>query len=79
MLLAMPMTDVKKRMKLSDIARSRTLTKEDWEKVTKACDVKSLYGLGAKHKEELLKAIKELEEEHDKEAKKTAQPRRRQG
>jgi len=33
-------------------------------------DIKSLYGLGAKHKKELLTAIKELEEEHDREAKK---------
>lgn len=32
-------------------------------------DVKALYGLGAEHKEKLLEAIKELEEEHDEEAK----------
>lgn len=76
MLLAIPMTDVKKGIKLSDIAGSCTLTKENWEKATKAFDIKSLYGLGVKHKKELLTAIKELEEEHDREARKTARPKR---
>jgi len=32
-------------------------------------DVKVLHGLGAEHKEKLLEAIRELEEEHDEEAK----------
>jgi len=30
---------LKKGMKLSDIAGSRTVTKEDWEKVTKAFEI----------------------------------------
>jgi len=32
-------------------------------------DIKALHGLGAEHKEKLLKGVKELEEEHDEEAK----------
>jgi len=32
-------------------------------------DIKALHGLGVEHKEKLLKGIKELEEEHDEEAK----------
>lgn len=42
--------------------------------VISMADIKSLYGLGAKYKQELLMAIKELEEEHDREAAKWQEP-----
>jgi len=62
-------TEIRRKYGLKDGDRVRIIDQGGVLMIIPLTDIKTLYGLGAEHKEELLIGIRELEEEHDEEAK----------
>ena len=62
-------SEVRRKYGLKDGDKVRIIDRGGMLLMVPLTDIKALYGLGAEYKEELLTAIKELEEEHDEEAK----------
>jgi len=62
-------SEVRRKYGLKDGDKVRVIDQGGLLIIIPLMDVKDLYGLGAEHKEKLLMGIKELEEEHDEEAK----------
>jgi len=63
-------SEVRRKFGLKEGDKVRIIEQDGVLVIVPLTDIKALHGLGAEHKEKLLKAIKELEEEHDEEAKK---------
>jgi len=62
-------SEVRRKYGLEDGDKVRIIDQGGLLIIIPLTDVKALYGLGAEHKGKLLIGIKELEEEHDEEAK----------
>jgi len=62
-------SEVRRKYGLKDGDKVRVIDQGGLLIIVPLTDVKALYGLGADYKKELLMGIKELEEEHDEEAK----------
>jgi len=62
-------SEVRRKYGLKDGDKVRVIDQGGLLIIIPLTDVKDLYGLGAEYKEKLLIGIKELEEEHDEEAK----------
>lgn len=62
-------SEVRRKFGLKDGDKVRIIEQGGLIVIVPLTDIKTLHGIGAEHKEKLLKGIKELEEEHDEEAK----------
>jgi len=62
-------SEVRRKYGLKDGDKVRVIDQGGLLIIIPLTDIKTLYGLGAEHKEKLLMGIRELEEEHDEEAK----------
>jgi len=62
-------SELRRKYGLKEGDKIRIIDREGIILMVPITDIKVLYGLGAEHKEKLLEAVKELEEEHDEEAK----------
>jgi len=62
-------SEVRRKYGLRDGDKVRIIDQGGLLIIVPLTDVKDIYGLGADHKKKLLMGIKELEEEHDEEAK----------
>jgi len=62
-------SEVRRKYGLKDGDKVRIIDQGGLLIIIPLTDIKALYGLGAEHKEKLLMGIRELEEEHDEEAK----------
>ncbi len=62
-------SEVRRKYRIKDGDRVRIIDQGGVLLMVPLTDIKALYGLGADHRERLLAAVRELEEEHDEEAK----------
>ena len=62
-------SEVRRKYGLKDGDKVRIIEQGGVLVIVPLTDIKTLHGLGVEHKEKLLMGIKELEEEHDEEAK----------